>query len=122
MADKLDPFLIGAYRDAIEAGHSVHRGDRAGVEGRQPRAEIISAFVDKYKSHGYPLGRKVLEKLKVPHTAVDDDMEDAVCTMLENCLDALDVEDQGGGVIVLTERAYSFSFGAFRTSGTFAAP
>jgi hypothetical protein len=121
MADKLDPFLIGAYRDAIGAATQYIEEIVQEWSVSNP-AEIISAFVDKYKSHGYPLGRKVLEKLKVPHTAADDDLEDAVCTMLENCLDALEVEDEGGGVIVLNDKAYSFSFGGFRTSGAFAPP
>ena len=116
MADKLDPFLIGAYRDAIAA--STQYVEEIVQGWSVPNAaEIISAFIDKYKSHGYPLGRTVLDKLKVPHTAVDDAMEDAVCSMLDVCLDALNVDD--GGVIVLTEKAYHFSHGDFRASATF---
>ena len=117
MADKLDPFLIGAYRDAIAA--STQYVEETIQEWGVPNAaEIISAFINKYKSHGYPLGRKVLEKLKIPHTPVDDDLEDAVCELVDTCMDILNFDD-GSGVIVLTERAYSFSYDGFRTTGGF---
>ena len=54
MADKLDPFLIGAYEDAIKASKQYIEQV---VETWQlaDKGPVVSAFTDKYKSHGYPI-------------------------------------------------------------------
>lgn len=118
MADKLDPFLIGAYKDAIAA--SAQYVEEAA--GRWPHAnkdEIIKAFTEKYKSHGYPIDRKVLDELNIPYTPADDKLEELVCKLHEICYDALATEPEKEGLIMMTTSDYIFSLDDFKTSDGF---
>lgn len=118
MADKLDPFLIGAYRDAIAA--SAQYVDEAVTRWSLTNKEaIIEAFTEKYKSHGYPIDRKVLDELKVPYTAADDELEELVCKLHEICYDVLATEPGKEGLIMMTTADYIFSLDDFKTSGSF---
>lgn len=117
MADKLDPFLIGAYKDAIAASQQ-YVDEVAERWNLDNKPQIVSAFTDKYKSHGYPIDRRVLTHLKVPHREVDDAIEDLVCTLHELCIDLLNVESDGG-MIILTDQEYLLILGSSRFKGNF---
>lgn len=118
MADKLDPFLIGAYKDASDA--AAQYIDEAVEKWSLPnKQEVVSAFTDKYKSHGYPIDRKVLDELKVPYTAADDELEELVCKLHEICYDALIVESNKEGLLMITTTDYIFNLDDFKTSGKF---
>jgi hypothetical protein len=120
MADKLDPFLIGAYKDAIAASTQyVEEAVKRWSLPNKEEAEIVSAFTDKYKSHGYPIDRKVLDTLNVPYTPADDELEELVCRLHEICYDILKMEGNEESLVMMTESRYIFNLGDFKTSGSF---
>lgn len=116
MADKLDPLLIGAYRDTIAAAKQYVEE----VVEQWPvpnKADIISAFTDKYKSHGYPIDLKVLKTLNVPYTPIEQDVEETICELHDICVDIVSDEDEA--LIIMTKLEYLFTSGDFRTRGNF---
>lgn len=117
MADKLDPFLIGAYRDAMAASKQYVEQivERWKVSNK---TEIISAFTDKYKSHGYPIDTSVLKALNVPFTPIQDDIEASVFDLHEICYDIVS-KDVNEGIIILTKSEYMFMSGDFRNRANF---
>jgi ATP-dependent protease ClpP protease subunit len=121
MADKLDPFLIGAYQDAIQA---TKQYIEQVVEGWQvkDKASLISAFTDQYKSHGYPIDCRVLASIGVPYTAIDGQKERLVGDLHEQCIDLLDGDRDEDGAIILTKDEYFFRLGGFKQSGKFSTP
>lgn len=121
MADKLDPFVIGAYQDAIAASTQYVEEvvDQWQVSNR---SEIISAFADKYKSHGYPIDRRVLNALNVPYTPLLEECEDKVCSLHEKCMDILNSDDVDDGLIIMTDEEYLFITRDFRQAAAFQVP
>jgi hypothetical protein len=117
MADKLDPFLIGAFRDAMAAAKQYVEEivDRWQVTNK---TDIISAFTDKYKSHGYPIDTRVLKALNVPFMPIDCDIESSVYDLHEICVDVVK-QDVGEGILIMTKLEYLFISGDFRTRGNF---
>ncbi|HEX8474394.1 MAG TPA: hypothetical protein VF666_10205 [Pyrinomonadaceae bacterium] len=117
MADKLDPLLIGAYQDAISASKQYIEEV---VEGwtSSDKDTIVSTFVDKYKSHGYPIGRTMLRAINAPFTPIDGETEEVVCDLHEKCFDLID-DDEALGAIILTKEEYFFRLGDFKESGKF---
>jgi hypothetical protein len=117
MADKLDPLLIGAYNDAI--GASSQYVEEVVEQWNVPnKAEIISTFTDRYKSHGYPIDRRVLTTLQVPFTPITGQLEDMICNLHEICSDILNI-DVDQGLIVMTKTDYLFITDDFRHVGIF---
>ena len=117
MADKLDPFLIGAFRDAAAA--SKQYVEEIVERWQVPsKAEIISTFTDKYKSHGYPIDVRVLKSLNVPFTPIPTDIETDVYDLHETCVDIVS-KDVNEGIIILTKSEYMFIAGDFRSRGSF---
>jgi hypothetical protein len=117
MADKLDPFLIGAFRDAMAASKQyieevVEKWDVPN------KPDIVTAFTDKYKSHGYPIDSKVLRSLNVPFEHTDASIENDLFDLHELCVDIVrkDVEE---GIIIMTISEYLFISGDFRNQGSF---
>jgi hypothetical protein len=115
MADKLDPFLIGAFRDAMAASKQyieevVERWDVPN------KADIVSAFTDKYKSHGYPIDSKVLKSLNVPFTSTDSAIEDSLFDLHEICVDIVK-KDVDEGILIMTKSEYLFISGDFVNRG-----
>lgn len=119
MADKLDPLLIGAYQHAISASKQYIEEIVEGW-GVADRDSVVATFIDKYKSHGYPLGRMSLTAINAPYTSIDGEREDVVCELHEKCFDLLDDDDKDGAVI-MTKEAYFFRLGDFKTTDRFAA-
>lgn len=121
MADKLDPFVIGAYQDAI--GASTQYVEE--VVEKWPvsnKSEIISAFADKYKSHGYPIDRHVLDALKVPYSPLTVECEEEVCLLHDKCMDILMSDDVDDGLIIMTPTEYLFLTQDFRQAAAFEVP
>jgi hypothetical protein len=118
MADKLDPFLIGAYQDAIQA--SKQYIEQVTENWKVPdRAAIVCAFTDKYKSHGYPIDCKVLSAIGVPHSVITGEAESVLGDLHEKCLDLL---EDGEGAVILTKDEYLFRLDEFRQSGKLSSP
>jgi hypothetical protein len=118
MAEKLDPFLIGAYKDASAAA-TQYVEEAVERWGLPNNAAIIKAFTEKYKSHGYPIDRKVLDTLNVPYTAANDELEELVYRLHEICYDILRIERGEEGLVMITSSRYIFNLGDFRTTGNF---
>jgi serine dehydrogenase proteinase len=118
MADKLDPFLIGAYQDAIQ---TTKQYIEQVVDGWQVKDKgvIVSAFTDKYKSHGFPIDCNVLTSIGLPYTPVDGEAEEILGDLHEKCLDLLKDED---GAVILTKDEYLFRTEGFKEYGKFGAP
>jgi len=117
MADKLEPFLIGAFRDAMSASKQyieevIEKWDVPNKEA------IVKAFTDKYKSHGYPIDPKVLKSLNVPFSQIDPKIEDDLFDLHELCVDIVN-KDVNEGVIIMTKSEYLFVAGEFRNRGNF---
>ena len=117
MADKLEPFLIGAFRDAMSA--SKQYVEEAIEKWNVPnKDDIIKAFTDKYKSHGYPIDPKVLKSLNVPFTMIDSKTEGDLFDLHELCVDIVK-KDVDEGIIIMAKSEYLFITGDFSNRGTF---
>jgi|SRR5580658_8679776 hypothetical protein len=121
MADKLDPFFIGAYDDAVKASKQYIEQVVENWKGVLDKQAIVSTFIDKYKSHGYPIDCKVLASIGVPHGCLDGDVEQVLGDLHEKCIDLLDSQRQEGAVI-LTQEEYLFRCGDFTQFGRFNQP
>lgn len=115
MADKLDPFLIGAFRDAMAASKQYIEEvvDKWDVPNK---GDIVTAFTDKYKSHGYPIDPKVLKSLNVSFTSTDSGMEDSLFELHEICVDIVK-KDVDEGIVIMTKSEYLFISGDFSNRG-----
>lgn len=120
MADKLDPYLIGAYQDAIQASKQYIEQVVETWQGVD-RAAIVSTFIERYKSHGYPIDCQVLSSIGVPHRTIDGEAEEVLGNLHEKCLDLLD-SDKEEGAVILTRDEYLFRLGGFKESGKFSTP
>ena len=118
MADKLDPFLIGAYQDAMSAAKQYIEEVVSNWQVPDKQA-IVSAFTDRYKSHGYPIDGAVLRAIGVPYTKLTGQSEEFLCSLHEKCTDLLD-DGEEEGAIILTKDEYIFRRGGFTELGRFA--
>ncbi|HXY15013.1 MAG TPA: hypothetical protein VEI26_10990 [Terriglobales bacterium] len=84
---------------------------------------LVAAFIDKYKSHGYPIDGAVLSKIGVPYTQISGEAEKTLCDLHEKCVDLLDIDDEEDeGAIILTKDEYIFRMGdKFQEAGKFSA-
>lgn len=115
MAEKLDPFLLGAYGDAMSMSKQYIEEVVNGWTAANKPA-IVTAFNERYISHGYPIDRRILKDLGVSFEAIDGDCEELVLDLHERCFDLLDGADDEGAII-LTEKEYLFRSSDFRQSG-----
>lgn len=120
MAEKLDPFLIGSYQDAISACKQYIEEVVQTWQGVSDREAAVSAFLDKYKSHGYPIDRTVLKAIGAPFSPLTVDTEQVVGDLHEKCVDILEGEEDG--LIIVTKEEYFFRIGEdFTEHGKFSA-
>ncbi len=117
MADKLNPFLIGAYKASSSVSEQ-YITEVAEAWSLPNTAEIISTFTEKYKSHGYPISRSILAKLNVSFTNLPDDVDELVCDLHDKCTDST---IQNECVIILSADSFYFQQGDFRISEAFPA-
>jgi len=117
MADKLEPFLIGAFRDAMNAAKQ-YVEEVVGKWDVPNKEDIITAFTDKYKSHGYPIDPKVLKSLNVPFNPTNSEIEGDLFDLHELCVDIVK-KDVDEGIIIMTKSEYLFIAGDFRNRGNF---
>jgi len=75
MADKLDPFIIGAYNQAIDET-KIYLEEIPKVKNAKNKNEILDTFTTKYLDHGYPITHKECENLNLCSTEnLDDNLE-----------------------------------------------
>jgi hypothetical protein len=115
MAEKLDPFLIGSYKDAMAAS-AQYVEEVIQAWNVQNKGEIVSVFTDKFKSHGHPIDRSVLDSFSIPYTLLEEPIESIVFTIHEMCNDILDDDD---GIVILTKNEYHVSIEDFKITESF---
>ena len=64
MADKLDPFLIGAYNKTIEEAKQ-YLMEIPQIRDSENRDEIIATFTKKYADHGFPITQEICSRLNL---------------------------------------------------------
>ena len=74
MADKLDPFLIGAYNKTIEEARQ-YLLEIPRIRDAQNTQEIIETFTKKYADHGFPITQEICRALKFSFTLEFNDRE-----------------------------------------------
>ena len=88
------------------------------------KEEIVSVFIDKFRSHGYPIGCSALRAVNAPYTQLPPKAEETVCELHEKCVDLLathlDTTNETGAII-LSQDEYLVRFANFRESGKFPA-
>ncbi len=77
MADKLDPFLIGAYRAAMRESKQ-YLEEIPHIKEADNKEEIVFTLTDKYIDHGYPINKPIYKDLKLINCSeeiLDPDVE-----------------------------------------------
>ncbi|MBI2656288.1 hypothetical protein HYX03_00940 [Candidatus Woesearchaeota archaeon] len=80
MADKLDPFLIGAYRSAMRESRQ-YLEEIPHIKKADNMREIVFALTDKYIDHGYPINKPICKELKLKNYSeegLDKDTENKI--------------------------------------------
>lgn len=80
MADKLDPFLIGAYKSAMRESHQ-YLEEIPHIKRAKNSKEIVFALTDKYIDHGYPINKSICNELKLKNCkneVLDKEIEDEI--------------------------------------------
>ena len=79
LVEKLDPYIIGAYRNAQEASRQ-YLSEALTHHPEAKRDEVIEVFTRQLRSHGYPIDRERCRKLglnvQFPDAEVERAMED----------------------------------------------
>jgi len=81
LADKLPPLLIGAFRDAQNAG--VQYIDEALAKLGEKKEEAVDTFTRKYLSHGYPIDRNICKEAGLNVVFPTDDLEQKLDDLYE---------------------------------------
>jgi len=84
LSDRLPPLLIGAYRDAQNAGKQyIREAIEASLPEGDKREAAISTFTERFLSHGYPIDRRLCKQVLPNVTFPDADLEDKICELHE---------------------------------------
>lgn len=86
MADKLDPLLIGAFKDAQNASSQYIEEI---FEGYPKKEKIVKLFTTKYKSHGYPIDREVCESNQIKVVSPEPEIDSLILDLHETYIDGL---------------------------------
>jgi|Deesub1362B_J571_1020462.scaffolds.fasta_scaffold05357_2 hypothetical protein len=102
LADKLDPWLIGAYKDAEKAARQYVEEifEKLDEEEKEDHTHV---FTGKYRSHGYPIDLIVCNKLnlKLNLKSLDEETENMIYDLHEMYMELLDALDPEDGVSIL---------------------
>lgn len=79
LADKIPPFLMGAYREAREISRQYLE---EAFKKLKKKDEAIYTFTKKYISHGYPIDREQCRKI-IPVEYPEKDLEDTIYDLYE---------------------------------------
>lgn len=81
LADKLPPLLIGAFRDAQNAG--IQYIDEALTKLGEKKEEAVDTFTRKYLSHGYPIDRDICKEVGLNVVFPTDELEQKLGDLYE---------------------------------------
>lgn len=100
LTDKLNPLLIGAYRDVEHAGRQYLEETLQGLENSE---KILEMLATKYRSHGYPIDRNQINEL-IPEKTIfpEKDLEKRLLDLHELYMDYI-LETKGEHLILQTE-------------------
>ena len=100
LTDKLNPLLIGAYRDVEHAGKQYLEETLEGIENSD---KIVETLATKYRSHGYPIDRDQIKNL-LPEKIIfpDEDLEKKLLDLHELYMDYILVAI-GDHLVIQTE-------------------
>ena len=104
MADKFDPLLIGAFQDARN-GAKQYVEEALGKLPRNKFKEAVATFIEKYKSHGYPIRRDQCRKIGLKVIEPDTNFENLIFQLHEIYLDFLLEKCDKGLIIQTSENA-----------------
>lgn len=103
LTDKLNPLLIGAYRDVEHAGKQYLEETFEGIENSDKIVETLST---KYRSHGYPIDRDQIKEL-LPDKIIfpEEDLEKKLLDLHELYMDYIYYifEKKGEHLVIQTE-------------------
>ncbi|RJS72476.1 MAG: hypothetical protein CW694_02665 [Candidatus Syntrophoarchaeum sp. WYZ-LMO15] len=106
MADKLDPFLMGAYMDATKAAEQ-YMEEVLDTLPDEKKENAIHTFTGKYRSHGYPIDEELCNKIGVITEKIEEDLEEKICDLHEIYFDlAFRLKFEDGVLIIQSENLY----------------
>lgn len=86
LTDKIDPYLMGAYKRTLgEARQYIERANL--VETASNKEEIITELTQTYISHGYPIDRKECSRIGIELSDFKDDIFSIIYDFMENHLE-----------------------------------
>ncbi|VVB79921.1 Serine dehydrogenase proteinase [uncultured archaeon] len=87
LTEKIDPYLMGAYRRVIKLAEQYLHDAHLVKTSKSPK-EVIDALTHKYISHGYPIDIQECEKLGIPLKKFKDEkIMDEVYDLFEEYID-----------------------------------
>ena len=86
MADKLDPLLMGAYRDVEKATQQYVQEVFEGLEEEKKNIALHS-FTGRYRSHGYPIDDNVCKSVGIKLECIDENLEKKIYDLHEEYLE-----------------------------------
>lgn len=91
MADKLDPFLIGAYNRTIDEAKQ-YLMEVPSIKNSENKDEIIETFTKKYADHGFPITQKICRNLKFDFSFEfnNDEIENMIYDIHDLALDFME--------------------------------
>lgn len=93
LADKLNPLLMGAFRDAQKA--STQYVEEAFETLDEPQKETaIHTFTGRFRSHGYPINGKICKEVGINVVDLDADLEDKISSLHESYTDIVSEFDE----------------------------
>ncbi len=112
MADKLDPFLIGAYNRTIDEA-TQYLLEVPSVKNSENKQEIIETFTKKYADHGFPITQDICRSLNFDFSFEfnDDEIENIVYDIHDLALDSME-RDNIEAIILTPNNGYVAFFGS----------
>lgn len=106
MADKLDPFIIGAYNQTIDET-KIYLEELPKIKNADNREEILDTFTTKYLNHGYPITHKICEELKISSSdLLDNYLENLLYDMHQILLNMMLTYDIDYIILTKTQKHY----------------
>ncbi|MBD3202732.1 hypothetical protein GF327_00425 [Candidatus Woesearchaeota archaeon] len=104
MADKLDPFLIGAYQAAMRESRQ-YLEETPHIKSAENKKEIVFALTDKYIDHGYPINKPICKELKLKNCG-DDILENEIENEIYDIHDMLvnEIAENNYDLIVISSK------------------
>ena len=101
MADKLDPFLIGAYNRTMDEAKQ-YLLEVPSIKNSENKQEIIETFTKKYADHGFPITQDICRSLNFDFSFEfdDDEIENIVYDIHDLAVDLMEKDNLE--VIILT--------------------